>query len=122
MTSDINDIAVAIFSLIFVGLFVGSFYLIRYLYRKFRDNMNIREELASIKSKTIDKIIAKVDIKIKERELLSLKAELARERRNIDDYNNEEIDLILRDKREKVIAKIKDKSLLGLLITLVIGI
>jgi len=122
MTSDINDIAVAIFSLIFVGLFVGSFYLIRYLYRKFRDNMNIREELASIKSKTIDKIIAKVDIKIKERELLSLKAELAREHRNIDDYNNEEIDLILRDKREKVIAKIKDKSLLGLLITLVIGI
>jgi hypothetical protein len=109
VTNNIEDIAVAIFLLIFVALFVGSVYLIRFLYRKFKGNMNI-------------KIIAKADAKIKERELLSLKAELAREHKNIDDYSDEEIDLILRDKREKVIAKIKDKSLLGLLITLIIGI
>ncbi len=82
----------------------------------------IKKKFLAVKVKTIDKVIAKADAKIRERELLSLKAELAREHKNINDYNNEEIDLILRDKREKVIAKIKDKSLLGLLITLVIGI
>ncbi len=122
MTSNTNDIVVAIFSLIFVALLVGSIYLIRFLYRKFKNNMSIKEKLVSIKSKTIDKVIAKVDTKIKERELLSLKAELAREHKNIDDYSNEEINLILLDKRERVIGKIKDKSLLGLLITLIIGI
>ncbi len=122
MTSNIEDIAVVISLLIFVALLVVSVYLIRFLYQKFKNNMSIKRKLASIKHKTIDKVIAKVDTKIRERELLSLKAELAREHKNINDYNDEEIDLILRDKREKVITKIKDKSLLGLLITLVIGI
>lgn len=114
MTSSVDDIAKAIISLALVALFVGAFYLIRYLFRKFK-TMNIR-------NKTIGAIIKKADAKIKTRELLSLKAELAREHKSIDDYSSEEINLILLDKREKVIAKIKDKSLFGLLITLIIGI
>ena len=66
--------------------------------------------------------IDKADAKIKERELLSFKAELAREHKDIGDYTDNEVNLILSDKREKIIAKIKDKSLVGLLITLLIGI
>jgi hypothetical protein len=75
-----------------------------------------------IRVNIFDKVIAKADAKIKERELLSFKAELAREHKDIGDYNDEEVNLILSDKREKIIAKIKDKSLIGLLITLLIGI
>ena len=75
-----------------------------------------------IRVNIIDKVIAKADAKIKERELLSFKAELAREHKDIGDYTDEEVNLILSDKREKIIAKIKDKSLVGLLITLLIGI
>lgn len=75
-----------------------------------------------IRVNIIDKIVAKVDTKIKKRELLSFKAELAREHKDIGDYTDKEVNLILSDKREKIIAKIKDKSLVGLLITLLIGI
>jgi len=75
-----------------------------------------------IRVNIIDKVIAKADAKIKERELLSFKAELAREHKDISDYTDKEVNLILSDKREKIIAKIKDKSLIGLLITLLIGI
>jgi len=75
-----------------------------------------------VRDNVLNKIIAKADAKIKERELLSFKAELAREHKDISDYTDEQVNLILSDKREKIIAKIKDKSLIGLLITLLIGI
>jgi len=75
-----------------------------------------------VRDNILKKIIAKADAKIKERELLSFKAELAREHKDISDYTDEQVNLILSDKREKIIAKIKDKSLIGLLITLLIGI
>ncbi len=91
-------------------------------YSKSAQNTQLFENINLIKSKTIDKVVKKVDAKIKKRELLSFKAELAKEHKSIDDYTNEEVDLILLDKREKIIVKIKDKSLLGLLIALIIGI
>ncbi|HIF30013.1 MAG TPA: hypothetical protein EYQ76_04145 [Candidatus Marinimicrobia bacterium] len=78
--------------------------------------------IKDIRIEVIDKAVNKVDSKIKERELLSFKAELAKEHKSIDDYTDEEIDAILADKRAKAIAKIKDKSLVGLAVTLLIGI
>lgn len=84
--------------------------------------MNKSNTLKELKKITIDKVLGKVDEKIKKRELLSLKAELALRHKTIDDYSDSEIAIILADKREKMIAKIKDKSLIGLLITLLIGI
>ena len=82
----------------------------------------LKNFIIHVRVNIIDKIIAKADAKIKERELLSFKAELAREHKDIGDYTDNEVNLILSDKREKIIAKIKDKSLIGLLITLLIGI
>ena len=82
----------------------------------------LKNFIIHVRVNIIDKIIAKADAKIKERELLSFKAELAREHKDIGDYTDNEVNLILSDKREKIIAKIKDKSLVGLLITLLIGI
>ena len=78
--------------------------------------------IKDIRIEAIDKVVKKVDNKIKERELLSFKAELAKEHKNISEYTEEEIESILADKREKSIAKIKDKSLVGLAVTLLIGI
>ena len=82
----------------------------------------LKNFIIHIRVNIINKVIAKADAKIKERELLSFKAELAREHKDISDYTDEQVNLILSDKREKIIAKIKDKSLVGLLITLLIGI
>jgi len=82
----------------------------------------LKSFISHIRVNIINKIITKVDSKIKERELLSFKAELAREHKDIGEYTDKEVNLILSDKREKIIAKIKDKSLIGLLITLLIGI
>ncbi|HIF19812.1 MAG TPA: hypothetical protein EYQ72_04970 [Gammaproteobacteria bacterium] len=82
----------------------------------------MRNFIKDIRIEAIDKAVDKVDAKIKERELLSFKAELAKEHKSIDDYSEEEIDAILADKRAKAIAKIKDKSLVGLAVTLLIGI
>jgi len=78
--------------------------------------------IKDIRIEAIDKVVKKVDNKIKERELLSFKAELAKEHKNISEYSEEEIEAILADKREKSISKIKDKSLVGLAVTLLIGI
>jgi hypothetical protein len=75
-----------------------------------------------IRTQLQSKVINKANKKVEERILLSLKAELAREHKNISDYTDEEVKIILSDKREQVIGKIKDKSLIGLLITLIIGI
>jgi hypothetical protein len=92
----------------------------KYLYNK---NINMPKiYINAIRVNIFDKVIAKVDEKIKERELLSFKAELAREHKDISDYTDEQVKIILSDKREQVIGKIKDKSLIGLLITLIIGI
>jgi len=85
-------------------------------------NNKLKNFINHIRVNIINKVIAKADAKIKERELLSFKAELAREHKDISDYTDKEVNLILSDKREKIIAKIKDKSLIGLLITLLIGI
>jgi Glu-tRNA(Gln) amidotransferase subunit E-like FAD-binding protein len=82
----------------------------------------IKNLVRRVKTDAFDKVVTKVDDKIKKRELLSFKAELAREHKSIDDYTDEEIESILTDKREKAIAKIKDKSLVGLAVTLLIGI
>ena len=68
------------------------------------------------------RVINKVNKKIEKRILLSLKAELAREHKDISDYTDEEVQIMLSDKRERAIEKIKNKSLVGLLIALIIGI
>ena len=62
-----------------------------------------------------DKLKNKIDMKIQEKAILNLKAELAMRHKSFDDYNDEEIETMLQAQKQKIIDDLKTKSLVGAL-------
>ena len=62
-----------------------------------------------------DKLKNKIDMKIQEKAILNLKAELAMRHKSFDDYNDEEIETMLQSQKQKIIDDLKTKSLVGAL-------
>ncbi len=69
-------------------------------------------DLARIHS---EKLKERIDMKIQERALLNLKAELAMRHKSLDNYTDEEIEIMLSSEKHKVIDDLKTKSLVGAL-------
>lgn len=62
-----------------------------------------------------DKLKNKIDMKIQEKAILNLKAELAMRHKSFDDYNDEEIETMLQAQKQKIIDDLKTKSLVAAL-------
>ena len=62
-----------------------------------------------------DKLKNKIDMKIQEKAILNLKAELAMRHKSFDDYNDQEIETMLQAQKQKIIDDLKTKSLVGAL-------
>ena len=62
-----------------------------------------------------DKLKNKIDMKIQEKAILNLKAELAMRHKSFEDYNDEEIETMLQSQKQKIIDDLKTKSLVGAL-------
>ena len=62
-----------------------------------------------------DKLKNKIDMKIQEKVILNLKAELAMRHKSFDDYNDEEIETMLQAQKQKIIDDLKTKSLVAAL-------
>ena len=67
-------------------------------------------DYAKIKS---DKLKESIDLKIQEKALLNLKAELAMRHKTFDDYSDEEIEIMLSNEKNKIIDDLKTKSLVA---------
>ena len=62
-----------------------------------------------------DKVKSKIDLKIQEKALLNLKAELAMRQKTFDNYSDEELEIMLSNEKRKVIEDLKTKTLVGAL-------
>jgi len=62
-----------------------------------------------------DKLKNKIDLKIQEKALLNLKAELAMRHKTFDDYSDEELEIMLSSEKRKIVDDLKTKSLVGAL-------
>jgi hypothetical protein len=62
-----------------------------------------------------DKVKNKIDLKIQEKAILSLKAELAMRHKSFDDYKDEELEIMLSNEKRKIIDDLKTKTLVGAL-------
>lgn len=69
-------------------------------------------DYAKIKS---DKLKEKIDAKIQERAVLNLKAELAMRHKSFDDYNDEELEIMLLREKDKIVNELKNRSLVAAL-------
>jgi hypothetical protein len=62
-----------------------------------------------------DKVKNKIDLKIQEKALLNLKAELAMRHKTFDDYNDQELEIMLANEKRKIVEDLKTKTLVGAL-------
>jgi hypothetical protein len=62
-----------------------------------------------------DKLKKHIDLKIQERAVLNLKAQLAMRNKTFNDYNDEEIEVMLSSEKSKIIDELKTKSLVAAL-------
>lgn len=62
-----------------------------------------------------EKVRESIDLKIQEKALLNLKAELAMRHKTFEDYSDEEIEIMLYNEKSKIIDDLKTKSLIGAL-------
>lgn len=69
-------------------------------------------DFAKIKS---DKFKEIIDLKIQEKALLNLKAELAMRHKTFEEYSDEEIEIMLYNEKSKIIDDLKTKSLIAAL-------
>jgi len=69
-------------------------------------------DFAKIKSK---KLKEKIDYKIQERAVLNLKAELTIHNKTFDDYNDEELEILISREKQKIVDEIKNKTLVSAL-------
>lgn len=69
-------------------------------------------DFAKIKSNSLKE---KIDFKIQEKAIIHLKAELAMRHKSFEDYNDEEIEIMLVAQKQKIIDTIKNTTLVGAL-------
>jgi hypothetical protein len=56
-----------------------------------------------------------IDAKIQEKAVLNLKAELTMRHKTFDDYNDEELEIMLSNEKSEIFDSLKSKSLIGVL-------
>jgi len=69
-------------------------------------------DFAKIKSNTIKD---KINFKIREKAILSTKARLAENHKTFNDFNDDELEIIIADEERKIIDDLKNKSLVAAL-------
>ncbi len=62
-----------------------------------------------------EKLKDKIDLKIQKKALLNLKAELALRQKSIEDYTDEELEILISNEKKKVIDSLKNKTLVAAL-------
>lgn len=72
-------------------------------------------DFARIKSQNIKE---KIQVKIREKAILSTKARLAENHKSFDDFSDEELEIIIADEERKIIDDLKTKSLVAALAVL----
>lgn len=77
-----------------------------------KEQFNKTFDYAHIKSQ---KLKDKVDYKIQERAVLNLKAELIIHHKTFDDYNDEELEILISREKQKIIDDLKTKTLVATL-------
>ena len=69
-------------------------------------------DLGKIKSEELKQ---KIDLKIQERAVLSLKSKLAEKHKSFDDYNDEELEIMLSEEKRKIQDNLKNMTLTAVL-------
>jgi len=72
-------------------------------------------DFAKIKSNTVKD---KINFKIREKAILSTKARLAENHKTFNDFNDDELEIIIADEERKIIDDLKSKSLVAALAVL----
>lgn len=77
-----------------------------------KEQFNKTYDYAHIKSQ---KLKDKIDFKIQERAVLNLKAELIIHHKTFDDYNDEELEILISREKQKIVSDLKNKTLVATL-------
>ncbi len=62
-----------------------------------------------------EKLREKINLKIRERAIIATKARVAENGKKCEDFNDEELEVIIYDEEQKIIDNLKSKSLIALL-------
>lgn len=84
--------------------------------------MNLIESITGPLSSLSDKLKDQIDLAIQERAVLALKSELTMRHKSFDDYNDEELEIMLSEEKQKIVDSLKTKSLLAVLALLGISL
>ena len=84
--------------------------------------MNLVKRIASPFTSLSDKLKDQIDLAIQERAVLALKSELTMRHKSFDDYNDEELEIMLAEEKRKITDSLKTKSLLAVLALLGISL
>lgn len=84
--------------------------------------MNLIESITSPFSSLSDKLKEQIDLAIQERAVLALKSELTMRHKSFDDYNDEELEVMLSEEKRKIVDSLKTKSLFAVLALLGISL
>ena len=77
--------------------------------------MKLIESITTPFSSLSDKLKDQIDLAIQERAVLALKSELTMRHKSFDDYNDEELEIMLAEEKRKIMDSLKTKSLLAIL-------
>lgn len=77
--------------------------------------MNLIGNITGPFSSLSDKLKDQIDLAIQERAVLALKSELTMRHKSFDDYNDEELEIMLAEEKRKIMDSLKTKSLLAIL-------
>ncbi|MDM5271120.1 hypothetical protein PGH07_02935 [Sulfurovum sp. zt1-1] len=84
--------------------------------------MNLVERITTPFSSLSDKLKDQIDLAIQERAVLALKSELTMRHKSFDDYNDEELEIMLAEEKRKITDSLKTKSLFAVLALLGISL
>lgn len=84
--------------------------------------MKLIESVTSPFTSLNDKLKEQVDLAIQERAVLALKSELTMRHKSFDDYNDEELEIMLSEEKRKIKDDLKTKSLFAVLALLGISL
>jgi len=84
--------------------------------------MKLIESITTPFSSLSDKLKDQIDLAIQERAVLALKSELTMRHKSFDDYNDEELEIMLSEEKRKIVDSLKTKSLLAVLALLGISL
>lgn len=77
-----------------------------------KEQFNKTFDYAHIKSQ---KLKDKIDLKVQERAVLNLKAELIIHHKTFDDYSDEELEVLISREKQKIVSDLKTKTLVATL-------